>query len=314
EKVRYQKIVIMTDADDDGAHIRTLLLTFFNRQMPEIIEGGYLYVAQPPLFKVSRGKSEVYLKDQAALEDHLMQGGLDGATLTLNDGAVLAGPDLLRVAQEARAAAALLNALPRHYPRFVIEQAAIHGALDEDVLNDPARAAAAATEIAARLDQGSREFERGWTGAPTAEGGLEFQRTVRGVAESRVIDSALARSAEARKLNRMSESLAETYGAPAVFERKDRRVVAHGPMQLNETVMAEGEKGVALQRYKGLGEMNADQLWETTLDPEARTLLRVDVSHMDEADEIFAKLMGDAVEPRREFIQSNALSVENLDI
>ncbi|MEL6977725.1 MAG: DNA topoisomerase (ATP-hydrolyzing) subunit B [Pseudomonadota bacterium] len=313
-KLRYHKIVIMTDADVDGAHIRTLLLTFFYRQMPEIIDGGYLYIAQPPLFKVTRGKSEVYLKDQKALEDYLVEAGIDGATLRLADGTELAGADLGRVVEDARRARQLISGLPPHYPRFVVEQAAIEGALTEDCLTDEARGAAAAEAIAARLDGLSREFERGWQGDRTADGGLRFTRIVRGVAEMRSIDGALARSAEARGLATMAETLRETYGAAAMLTRKDRSIPVHGPIGLVETVLAEGEKGVSLQRYKGLGEMNADQLWETTLDPEARTLLQVDVRHVDEADEIFTKLMGDAVEPRREFIQSNALSVENLDI
>ena len=314
EKLRYHKIVIMTDADVDGAHIRTLLLTFFYRQMPEIIEGGYLYIAQPPLFKVARGKSEVYLKDQKALEDFLLESGVEGAVLRMGDGSEVAGADLLRVIEQARRARAYINSLPMHYPRFVIEQAAIEGALNEDILTDQARAEAAATAIAGRLDSQAREFERGWRGDRTADGGLRFTRIVRGVAENRSIDGALARSAEARGLDGISGMLKETYGEPATLIRKDRSATIHGPVGLVETVLAEGEKGVTLQRYKGLGEMNADQLWETTLDPEARTLLRVDVQHIDEADEIFSKLMGDAVEPRREFIQTNALSVENLDI
>ena len=314
EKLRYHKVIIMTDADVDGAHIRTLLLTFFYRQMPEIIEGGYLYIAQPPLYKVSRGKSEVYLKDGPALDDYLIESGVESAALTLAHGAQLAGADLKRVLDEARTVKALLSALPTHYPRMIVEQAALENALSEDVLTDNDRAEAAAAAIAARLDEQSAEYERGWEGERTADGGLRFKRIVRGVAEIRTIDGALARSSEARRLSAMSEALRETYSAPAEFERKGRTLAIHGPVALLEAVLEEGGKGIEQQRYKGLGEMNADQLWETTLDPEARTLLRVEVQHVDEADEIFAKLMGDAVEPRREFIQSNALNVENLDI
>ncbi|MBX2853799.1 MAG: DNA topoisomerase (ATP-hydrolyzing) subunit B [Rhodobacteraceae bacterium] len=313
-KLRYHKIIIMTDADVDGAHIRTLLLTFFYRQMPEVIDGGFLYIAQPPLFKVAKGKSEVYLKNQPALNDYLVDAGVDGATLTLAGGAQLAGPDLRRVVDEARMIAALLANLPTHYPRFVVEQAAIEGALSEDTLNDAASAQLAAERIAARLNGLAREFEQGWTGERTADGGLRFKRVVRGVAEIRTIDGALARSGEARRLAEMKDSLQDNFSEASTFERKDRVAQIHAPSDLLKAVTGEGEKGITLQRYKGLGEMNADQLWETTLDPEARTLLRVDVKHIDEADEVFTKLMGDAVEPRREFIQSNALRVENLDI
>ncbi|MEO1329522.1 MAG: DNA topoisomerase (ATP-hydrolyzing) subunit B [Pseudomonadota bacterium] len=313
-KLRYHKIIIMTDADVDGAHIRTLLLTFFYRQMPEIIDGGYLYIAQPPLFKVARGKSEVYLKNQEALDDFLIDSGIDGATLTLASGSQIAGPDLRRVLEEARTVSSLLSSLPPHYPRFIVEQAALEGALSEDVLTDASQAETAGKAIAARLDVRSREFERGWEAERTADGGLRFKRIVRGVAEIRTVDGALARSGEARRLAGMTASLREVYAKPAVFERKERTVTVHAPSELLAAVVAEGERGISLQRYKGLGEMNADQLWETTLDPEARTLLRVDVEHVDEADEIFTKLMGDSVEPRREFIQSNALRVENLDV
>ena len=314
EKLRYHKIVIMTDADVDGAHIRTLLLTFFFRQMPELINGGYLYIAQPPLFKVSRGKSEVYLKNQKALEDFLIEVGLDGATLTMADGEQMAGRDLARIVETARHAHSLLVSLPSHYPRLVIEQAAIVGALDEDTLTDAGRAEHAAKQVAARLDQLVPEYERGWIGERTADAGLRFKRMVRGVAELQTLDGAVARSSEARRLRRLSAELAQTYIAPSVFERNGRQSVIFGPTALVAAVTTEGEKGSSLQRYKGLGEMNADQLWETTLDPDARTLLRVDIRHVDKADEIFSKLMGDDVEPRRAFIQANALSVENLDV
>jgi DNA gyrase subunit B len=307
-KLRYHKIIVMTDADVDGAHIRTLLLTFFYRQMPELIEGGYLFIAQPPLYKVTRGKSEVYLKDQAALEDYLVAQGAEGAVLRLGNGAELAGPDLIRVVDEARRVRQVLTAFPTHYPRFVLEQMAIEGA------SSPGVPAETVARVAARLDGLAPETERGWDGEPTADGGVRFTRIVRGVAEVRSIDGMALRSAEARQLARMSPALAETYGRPAKLLRKDREVAIRAPSELIDVIMAEGEKGIALQRYKGLGEMNAEQLWETTLDPEARTLLQVRIDHMAEADEIFTKLMGDVVEPRRQFIQENALSVANLDI
>ncbi len=307
-KLRYHKIIVMTDADVDGAHIRTLLLTFFYRQMPELIEGGYLYIAQPPLYKVTRGKSEVYLKDQPALEDYLVAQGADGAVLRLGGGAELAGPDLIRVVDEARRVRQVLGAFPTHYPRFVLEQMAIEGAVA------PHPSPEVVTRVAQRLDGLAPETERGWQGDVAADGGVRFTRVVRGVAEVRSIDGMALRSAEARQLARQSSALAETYGAPAKLVRKDREVAIRAPSELIDVIMAEGEKGIALQRYKGLGEMNAEQLWETTLDPEARTLLQVRIDHMAEADEIFTKLMGDVVEPRRQFIQENALSVVNLDI
>jgi len=310
-KLRYHKIIIMTDADVDGAHIRTLLLTFFFRQMPQLIEAGHLYIAQPPLFKVSRGKSEVYLKDQPALDAYLIEQGLDGAMLRLGDGTVLAGADLARVVAEARTLRATLNAFPTHYSRPILEQAAIAGALVPGVLDaDPQ---GTADRVAARLDLIAAEYERGWQGRPTQDGGLRLWRTLRGVDEVRVIDGTALRSAEARRLAELTGGLQEIYGAPAQLQRKERVQDIYAPSELLAAVIAEGEKGLSLQRYKGLGEMNPDQLWETTLDPDARTLLQVRVGELDEADEVFTKLMGDEVEPRRDFIQTNALSVENLD-
>ncbi|MFS4439457.1 DNA topoisomerase (ATP-hydrolyzing) subunit B [Paracoccaceae bacterium GXU_MW_L88] len=311
DKLRYHKIVIMTDADVDGAHIRTLLLTFFFRQMPELIENGHLYIAQPPLFKVGRGKSEVYLKNEAALEDYLIGQGLEGATLRLGDGTVLAGADLRRVLDDARAARAAIHSFPTHYPRFLLEQAAIAGAFRPGAIDGNPQQVADA--VAARLDLIAPEYERGWQGRPTQDAGLTFGRTLRGVEENRSIDGNAMRSIDAKRLGQMSDALVEIYSQPAALVRRDRETPIYGPQELLAAVMDEGQKGLSLQRYKGLGEMNADQLWETTLDPEARSLLKVKVGHIDEADEIFTKLMGDVVEPRREFIQENALNVENLD-
>lgn len=311
EKLRYHKVVIMTDADVDGAHIRTLLLTFFFRQMPELIEGGYLYIAQPPLYKVARGKSEVYLKDQASLEDYLIAQGVEGSSLTLGDSSVIAGQDLARVVEEARNVKFLLNSFATHYNRHVLEQAAIAGALVPGRVDSDAQAVADA--VAARLNKVSLEYERGWTGRITQDHGLRFARILRGVEESHTIDGKALRSSEARKLGGLTESLQETYGSLATFTRRDKSHPIFGATDLLGLVMEEGEKGLTLQRYKGLGEMNPDQLWETTLDPEARTLLQVKVDDLADADDLFTKLMGDVVEPRREFIQQNALSVENLD-
>ncbi|SCZ70190.1 DNA topoisomerase (ATP-hydrolyzing) subunit B [Epibacterium ulvae] len=311
EKLRYHKIVIMTDADVDGAHIRTLLLTFFYRQMPELIEGGYLYIAQPPLYKVARGKSEVYLKDQAALDDYLINQGVDGAVLKLGTGEELTGQDLTRVVEEARQLKRVLDAFPTHYPRHILEQAAVAGAFVPGAVD--ADLQGVADKVAARLDAIALEYERGWQGRITQDHGIRLARILRGVEEVRTLDGPMLRSGEARKTGSFTKSLQEIYSATGQLLRKDRSQLIHGPLDLLKAVLEEGEKGLSLQRYKGLGEMNPDQLWETTLDPDARTLLQVRVEDMVEADDLFTKLMGDVVEPRREFIQKNALSVENLD-
>ncbi len=310
-KLRYHKIIIMTDADVDGAHIRTLLLTFFFRQMPEIIEGGYLYIAQPPLYKVARGKSEVYLKDQAALDDYLIEMGVDGAVLRLESGEEIVGQDLLRVVDEARQIRRVLQAFPTHYPPNILEQAAISGAFRPGQVDADLQGTAEA--VAKRLDLVALEYERGWQGRITQDKGIRLARSLRGVEEVRTLDGPILRGGEARRLGGFTETLQEVYGRPANLVRKDRISPVMGPLDLLKTILDEGEKGLSLQRYKGLGEMNPDQLWETTLDPEARTLLQVKVEDLAEADDLFTKLMGDVVEPRREFIQQNALNVENLD-
>jgi DNA gyrase subunit B len=310
-KLRYHKVVIMTDADVDGAHIRTLLLTFFFRQMPELIEGGFLYIAQPPLYKIARGKSEVYLKDQQALEDFLIEQGVDGAVLRLSDGQEIAGNDLTRVIEAARAFRKVLEQFPSHYPRPILEQAALAGAFD------PGRAEgdlqAVANTVAKRLDIVAPEYERGWTGRITQDHGIRLSRILRGVEELRTLDGAVLRSGEARRLGVVAGQTADVYSKSARLVRKDREQPISGPVDLMKAILAEGEKGVSLQRYKGLGEMNPEQLWETTLDPNARTFLQVKIDDLAEADDIFTKLMGDVVEPRREFIQQNALNVEHLD-
>lgn len=310
-KLRYHKIVIMTDADVDGAHIRTLLLTFFYRQMPQLIEGGYLYIAQPPLYKVSRGKSEVYLKDQSALEDYLVEQGVEGAVLKLGSGAEIAGLDLARVVSEARQLKKVLDAFPTYYPRHILEQAAIAGAFVPGVVD--ADLQGTADKVAARLDMIALEYERGWQGRITQDHGIRLTRILRGVEEVRTLDGPMLRSGEARKTGSFTQSLQEVYGTPASLVRKDREQIIFGPLDLLNAIFKEGEKGLTLQRYKGLGEMNPEQLWETTLDPDARTFLQVKIEDAAEADDLFTKLMGDVVEPRREFIQRNALSVANLD-
>ncbi|CAM5519871.1 DNA gyrase subunit B OS=Afipia felis OX=1035 GN=gyrB PE=3 SV=1 [Afipia felis] len=312
-KLRYHKIIVMTDADVDGAHIRTLLLTFFFRQMPSLIEAGHLYIAQPPLYKVTRGKSEQYLKDERALEDYLIETGLDDCILKLATGEERRGRDLQTLVEDARIIRGLLANIHARYNRSVVEQAAIAGVLNARVTGDPQTAAAAADYIAKRLDALADEVERGWSGTFTEGLGFTFERTVRGVREVAALDDALLTSAEARRLDEFAASLQEVYPRSAVLRRKDSETPIHGPVSLFEAVTEAGRKGVAYQRYKGLGEMNPDQLWETTLDTNARSLLQVKIREVDAADDIFTKLMGDIVEPRREFIQDNSLDA-NVDV
>jgi DNA gyrase subunit B len=313
DKLRYHKIILMTDADVDGSHIRTLLLTFLYRQMPELIDRGHVYIAQPPLYKATRGKSERYLKNQEEFDNYIVSEGSEGATFTAHSGEAMTGADFDALVARARSAVAALNGFPPHYPRFVLEQAAIAGALNPEILADKEKAASAATYIAQRLDVLSEEFERGWHGEPTADGGLKFWREVRNVRETVAIDGHLIDSADARKLDRMAADLQQAYLRPGTIKRKEETITVHSPSELLNAVQDWGKKGLALQRYKGLGEMNPEQLWETTLDENARSLLRVKVEHADEADVLFDKLMGEVVEPRREFIQDNALNA-SLDV
>ena len=308
DKLRYHKIIIMTDADVDGSHIRTLLLTFFYRQMPDIIDRGHLFIAQPPLYKVTRGKSEQYLKDERALEDYLIDTGLEEAVLRTYSGEHRAGEDLRRLVEAGRVIRNVLNGLHSRYNRRVVEQAAILGVLNSDIFGDPEKAKAAAPYIARRLDALAEETDRGWQGQFTEGSGFQFERTVRGVKEVAIIDQALLGSADARKLDEYAPSLQEAYQRPGTFRRKDEETPIHGPVSLFEAVTNAGRKGLSLQRYKGLGEMNPDQLWETTLDTNARSLLQVNVKEIDEANTLFDELMGDKVEPRRAFIEQNALA------
>ena len=315
EKARYHKIIIMTDADVDGSHIRTLLLTFFYRQMPELIEKGYLYIAQPPLYRTKRGNSQVYLKDERGLEDFLIDAALDEVVLTLYDDSQRAGSDLRELIDRARLARTLLGPMTRRIGNAgVAEQAAIAGALNNEIYADPTRAGEAAAYIAKRLDALSPEHERGWSGVFDGDSRLVFSRRLRGVPEKYVISRDLIEGSEARKLDDMAGELQAVYTRHARLTTKDGDITITAPTGLVEAVMDLGRKGVSVQRYKGLGEMNPDQLWETTLDAQARTLLQVKVDHGDAAEEVFSTLMGDVVEPRREFIQDNALKVANLDI
>jgi DNA gyrase subunit B len=314
DKLRYHKIVLMTDADVDGAHIRTLLLTFFYRQMPQLIERGHLYIAQPPLYKVTRGKSEQYLKDNKALEVNLIDSGLEGVKLTLGDGSERAGKDLREIVEEALTIRGIIEGLHSRYPTLVIEQAAIAGALNPEVISVRENAEGAAAYVARRLDILSDDTERGWLGEVASDGGLVFSRELRGVKENWHIDRKLIASSDAMRLDKRTAHLQDVYARPAKLKRKDADTPINGPLGLLQAVFDAGRKGVSLQRYKGLGEMNANQLWETTLDPNARSLLRVRVAEIDQADDLFTKLMGDVVEPRRDFIRENALNVANLDV
>ncbi len=326
EKLRYHKIVIMTDADVDGAHIRTLLLTFFYRQMPELIEHGHLMIAQPPLYKVARGRSEVYLKDDAALDEYLVDAGLEGLLLDGKDGQ-RSGADLRSLVDHARRVRTLMRYAPKKYDPALIEALAINGALNPNL--DPGKRAGAAAKVAEWLGRGDEEAS--WSGELATEGGYLLKRLWRGVTDAFIIEPSFLVSAEARKLHALTAEQAESYAAPALLrtvkaaakqeveegeEVADSRkaVPVTRPSELLDAVLAAGRRGLSIQRYKGLGEMNAEQLWETTLDPANRSLLRVEAGQADVADEIFTRLMGDVVEPRREFIQENALSVANLDV
>jgi len=316
EKARYHRIIIMTDADVDGSHIRTLLLTFFFRQMPALIDKGYLYIAQPPLYQVKRGANKaVYLKDDSALEEYRITSGIKDAVFVQHDGVQRAGNDLKDLVERARHARNLLQPLLRKVgSRTIVEQAAIAGILNPALLDDPARAQQAARYLAARLDQLAPEGERGWSGEVVAGQGFVLTRTRHGVTERRVLDAALLRSAEARRLVEAASALQEVYQKPGKLVAKDKETIVTGPTGLVEAVMELGPKQGDIARYKGLGEMNPEQLWETTLNPDVRTLLQVKVPHADLAEETFSTLMGDLVEPRRDFIQANALQVANLDV
>ena len=327
-KLRYHKIVIMTDADVDGAHIRTLLLTFFYRQMPEIIQAGHLYIAQPPLYKATKGRSEVYLKDDAALDEYLVEAGvglnvLEGATGTRAD------QDLRGLVDHARRMRTLMRYVPRRYDPSIIETLALAGALDPEATREVR--AERLIEVTRRLDLADGEGK--WSAEMSEEGGFHFRRLWRGVTDHHIIEATFLSSAEARKLHTLAAEEAQTYVSAAKLVparaaqateasegEEEAMTVAKGetlvgrPSQLLEAILLSGRKGLSIQRYKGLGEMNAEQLWETTLDPSVRSMLKVAIDQADVADEIFTRLMGDVVEPRREFIQENALSVANLDV
>ena len=329
-KLRYHKIVIMTDADVDGAHIRTLLLTFFYRQMPEIIANGHLYIAQPPLYKATKGRSEVYLKDDAALDQYLVDAGVAANVLETASGP-RGGEDLRQLVDHARRMRTLMRYVPRRYDPRIVEALALGGAFDPEASADTR--AERLSRVTTRLDHADADAR--WTAGVGSDGGFHFERLWRGVTDHHIIEPAFLVSAEARKLHALAAEQAASYQAPAKLvplrgaateadaaaaDSDEAMTLAKGearvarPSQLLDAVLAAGRKGLAIQRYKGLGEMNAEQLWETTLDPQNRSMLRVEVGQADVADSIFTQLMGDVVEPRREFIQENALSVANLDV
>ena len=315
DKCRYHKIVIMTDADVDGAHIRTLLLTFFYRQMPELIERGYVYIAQPPLYKAKRGNSIIYLKDDHEMEDYLIRGGCDEAVLEQAGGEKILGQDLISFVEKTMKARSLITALSIKAPEKIVEQLAIYGLFDAQALADKTTLATTIQTVAQKLDSAEAEYDKGWQAELLPDGSISFNRTLRGVKEEHIVGANILDSAEAKVLNEMRAFLHENFEKPSKLISKsgeEKRI--NGPVNLVDVVMGAGKKGITLQRYKGLGEMNPEQLWETTLDPEARSLLQVKIDQMEEADEVFSTLMGDVVEPRKEFIQENALNVVNLDI
>ena len=315
DKCRYHKIIIMADADVDGSHIRTLLLTFFYRQMPELIERGYVYIAQPPLYKVKKGNSILYIKNEREMDDYLIRGGCDDASLLLADGEQIAGQDLIGLVEQNRKARSLIATLSKNVPEKIIEQMAICGLFDAEVLNDKTKLQSELDKLAARLDGLEAEYDRGWKAGIEADGSLVFSRTLRGVTEKHIVGANILDSQEAPVLNSMRDVLRENFTTVStMISKQGLEKKIHGPVSFVDAVIAAGKKGITIQRYKGLGEMNPEQLWETTLDPEARSLLQVRIDRMEEADETFATLMGDVVEPRKEFIQENALNVVNLDI
>ena len=311
EKLRYHKIIIMTDADVDGAHIRTLLLTFFYRRMQDLIKAGYLYIAQPPLYKVNKGKSEVYLKDDLALQNYLIDMGIEDSTLNINNGTIVAGPDLQRVVLLSKKIKEIIGSFPSNIPSFIFEQVAMAGALSKETLeNDTINVE---NNISKRLDGISSEYEKGWFCKYTKEKDLEISRTLRGVKNIYLLENNIFLQKEASLLNSLGKEMLEVFDKEVIFTKKEKSFKLHSPSELLNLILKQGEKGLSLQRYKGLGEMNADQLWETTLDPDSRSLLQVKIEQSAEEGTTFSDLMGDDVEPRRIFIQEQALNVSNLD-
>ncbi|HAU29190.1 MAG TPA: DNA topoisomerase (ATP-hydrolyzing) subunit B [Rhodospirillaceae bacterium] len=315
DKARYHKVIIMTDADVDGSHIRTLLLTFFFRQMPQLIEKGYVYIAQPPLFRVRRGNSELYLKNEKALDDYLITTGLDDAVLVDEAGMRRTGKDLRALVDDAHVVKLCLpNIVQAVGHAGIVEQAFLSGAFVPGILADEKMSAKVVEEVVVRLNAMEDEFSKGWSGEAQVDG-FAFQRTLRGVTEKYVMDADVFDHPESRRLAGLLTRLAGVFdGALRLVQKERELAVVRGPVLLFDAVIEAGRKGLSIQRYKGLGEMNPEQLWETTLDPNVRSLMQVKVANQGEADEIFSTLMGDVVEPRKEFIQTNALNVVHLDV
>ena len=315
DKCRYHKIIIMADADVDGSHIRTLLLTFFYRQMPELIERGYVYIAQPPLYKVKKGNSILYIKNEREMENYLNRGGCDDATLIRADGEQIMGEDLISVVEQNRKAHSLIVNLSKTVPERIVEQVAIMGIFSPALRADKDAMAKALNELAVRMDSLEPEYDKGWKVELLENHDIKFSRTLRGVTEEHILELKVQESQEAQMINDMSGFLKESFGQPSTLVSKqglEKKI--SGPVALIDAIIAAAKRGITINRYKGLGEMNPEQLWETTLDPEARSLLQVKINQIEEANETFATLMGDVVEPRKEFIQDNALNVVNLDI
>ena len=315
DKCRYHKIIIMADADVDGSHIRTLLLTFFYRQMPELIERGYVYIAQPPLYKVKKGNSILYIKNEREMENYLNRGGCDDATLIKADGEQIVGEDLVAAVEQNRKAHSLIVNLSKNVPEKIVEQMAIMGVFSPALRANPDEMKNVLSRLADRLNNLEAEYDKGWTVELEDNHDIKFNRTLRGVKETHIVELKVQESQEAQMINDMHDFLKENFDKPSMLVSKqglDKKII--GPVSLVDAIIAAGKKGITINRYKGLGEMNPEQLWETTLDPEARSLLQVKINQIEEANETFATLMGDVVEPRKEFIQDNALNVVNLDI
>ena len=315
DKCRYHKIIIMADADVDGSHIRTLLLTFFYRQMPELIERGYVYIAQPPLYKVKKGNSILYIKNEREMENYLNRGGCDDATLIKADGEQIVGEDLVAAVEQNRKAHSLIVNLSKNVPEKIVEQMAIMGVFSPALRANPDEMKNVLSRLADRLNNLEAEYDKGWAVELEDNHDIKFNRTLRGVKETHIVELKVQESQEAQMINDMHEFLKENFDKPSTLVSKqglDKKII--GPVSLVDAIIAAGKKGITINRYKGLGEMNPEQLWETTLDPEARSLLQVKINQIEEANETFATLMGDVVEPRKEFIQDNALNVVNLDI
>lgn len=319
EKLRYHKVIIMTDADVDGSHIRTLLLTFFFRQMPELIERGYIYIAQPPLYKVKKGKQEQYVKDESALEEFLTANALESAALVPAEGVPpISGLPLENLINEYRATQFTIQRISRLYPETLLRALLFLPPLESGQLTNVEQVQTWVGKLAAMLNGMSAPTERFLLDVVEDIEHRRFlpqvEQAVHGVPYTYRLGADFFSSNEYRQINKMAKQLDGLIGVGAYILRGDRRQALSSFQQALEWLMSEARRGTTIQRYKGLGEMNPEQLWETTMDPEARRMLKVTVEDAIKADQMFTCLMGDAVEPRREFIELNALAVANLDV